>query len=99
LRIIGFLSDSRTVIENPQIDAADGRYAACSPPARNEQMSHADELGPAYQRRVDAAVATDVRRRRFDWAVLVVTFALGCNLGWIYLLLWGAVRAFQVVLP
>ena len=61
-------------------------------------MSHPDELGPAYQRRVDAAVATDVRRRSFDWAVLVVTFALGCTLGWIYLLVWGAVRAFQVVL-
>ena len=24
-------------------------------------MSHPDELGPAYQRRVDAAVGTDVR--------------------------------------
>jgi hypothetical protein len=62
-------------------------------------MSHPDEPGPAYQRRVDAAVATDVRRRSFDWSVLVVTFALGCTLGWIYLLLWGAVRVFQVVLP
>jgi hypothetical protein len=62
-------------------------------------MSHPDELGPAYQRRVDAAVGADVRRRSLDWAVLVVTFALGCTLGWIYFLLWGAVRAFQVVLP
>jgi hypothetical protein len=61
-------------------------------------MSHPDELGPAYQRGVDAVVATDVRRRSFDWAVLVVAFALGCTLGWIYLLLWGAVRAFQAVL-
>ena len=54
-------------------------------------MSHRDELGP--ERPVDAAVGRDV----FDWAVLVVTFALGCTLGWIYFLLWVAVRALRVV--
>jgi hypothetical protein len=61
-------------------------------------MSHTDELRPVYQRPVDAAVATDASRRSVDWAVLVVTFALGCTLGWIGLLLWVAVRAFQLVL-
>jgi hypothetical protein len=68
-----------------------------SPPATNEQMSHTDRLGPAYQRPVDTAVATGVSRRSVDWAVLVVAFGLGCTLGWIYLLLWVAVRAFQLV--
>lgn len=60
-------------------------------------MSHLDKLGAAYQRRVDAAAGPDVRSS-FDWAVLVVAFALVCTLGWIYLLLWGAVRVFQVIL-
>jgi hypothetical protein len=86
-----FRSDSRVVIENSQIDAAAGRYAACSPPAGNEQMSHRDELP---ERPVDDAAGRDV----FDWAVLVVTFALGCTLGWIFFLLWVAVRALRVVL-
>jgi len=49
-------------------------------------------------RRVDAAVPTDLRRKSLDWAVLVVLLALGCTLGWIFLLLWGAVRAFQIAL-
>jgi hypothetical protein len=61
-------------------------------------MSQTDELGSAQQRRADAAVPTDLRRKRLDWAVLVVMFALGCTLGWISLLLWGAVRAFQIAL-
>lgn len=61
-------------------------------------MSHAEELGTPYQRPAEAAVAEDVGRRSLDWAVLVVTFALGCTLVWIYLLLWAVVRVFQVVL-
>lgn len=61
-------------------------------------MSHPDKLGAAYQRRVDDAAGTDVRRKNLDWALLVVTFALVCTLGWIYLLLWGAVRVFQVII-
>jgi hypothetical protein len=61
-------------------------------------MSHADELGTPYQRPAEAAVAKDIGRRGLDWAVLVVTFALGCTLAWICLLLWGVVRVFQVVL-
>jgi citrate synthase len=61
-------------------------------------MSQTDELGSAQQRRVDTAVPTDLRRKGLDWAVLVVLFALGCTLGWISLLLWGALRAFQIAL-
>jgi hypothetical protein len=61
-------------------------------------MSHADELGTPYQRPAEAAVAKDIGRRSLDWAALVVTFALGCTLAWITLLLWAAVRVFQVVL-
>jgi len=99
IELIGpIVLDSRTVIEIPQIDATHGRYAACSPPAGNEQMSQTDELGSAHQRRVDAAVPTDFRRKSLDWAVLVVMFAFGCTLGWIALLLWGAVRAFRIAL-
>src|SRR5207302_10585582 len=78
-RMPGFFFISRAVIENPQIGAVGPKYAACSPLARNEQMSHTDELGPAYQSPVDAAIAKDVSRRGLDWAVLVVTFALGCT--------------------
>jgi hypothetical protein len=61
-------------------------------------MSQTDEPGPVHQRRVDAAVPTDRRRRRLDWAVVVVMFAVGCTLGWISLLLWGALHAFQIAL-
>jgi hypothetical protein len=61
-------------------------------------MSHADELGTSYQRPAEAVVAKDIGRRSLDWAVLVVTFALGCTLAWITLLLWAAVRVFQIVL-
>ena len=61
-------------------------------------MPHIDELGPTYQRPVDAAAAKSVSRRGVDCAVLVVTFALGCTLAWIYVLFWAAVRAFQIVL-
>ena len=61
-------------------------------------MSHIDELGPAYQSPVDPAVARSVSRRGVDWAVLVVTFALGCTFAWIYVLFWAAVRAFEMVL-
>ena len=61
-------------------------------------MSQADELGPAYQDPVDAAVASGISRRSFDWAVVVVTFAFGCTLAWIYLLLWAVVRVFQMAL-
>jgi hypothetical protein len=61
-------------------------------------MPQTDDLGSAHQRGVDAVVPMDIRRRRLDWAVVVVMFALGCTLGWISLLLWGAVRAFQIAL-
>jgi hypothetical protein len=92
------LFHSGGVIENSQIGAVGGKYAACSPLARNEQMSHTDELGPTYQPPLDAAIAKDVSRRGLDWAVLVVTFALGCTLAWIYILFWEAVHAFQIIL-
>ena len=61
-------------------------------------MSQADELGPAYQDPVDTAVANGISRRSLDWAVVVVTFAFGCTLAWICLLLWAAVRLFQMAL-
>jgi hypothetical protein len=95
---IGSLFISHAVIENSQIAATEENYAACCPLAGIEQMSHIDELGPAYQSPVDPAVAKSVRRRGVDWAVLVVTFALGCTFAWIYVLFWAAVRAFRMVL-
>jgi hypothetical protein len=61
-------------------------------------MSHVDELGSNYQHPVDGTIAKGIGRRSLDWAVLVVTFALGCTLAWISLLLWALVRAFQMVL-
>ena len=61
-------------------------------------MSQADELGPAYQDPVDATVANGISRKSLDWAVVVVTFAFGCTLAWIYLLLWAAVRLVQMTL-
>jgi hypothetical protein len=61
-------------------------------------MPQTDEPGSAHQHRVDTVVPTELRRRRLDWAVVVVMFAVGCTLGWISLLLWGAVRAFQIAL-
>jgi hypothetical protein len=61
-------------------------------------MSQTDELASAHQHDVDAVVPTDLRRRRLDWAVLVVMVALGSTLGWVSLLLWGAMRAFQIAL-
>jgi hypothetical protein len=95
---LGLFFISLVVIEHSQIGAIGGKYVACSALVRNEQMSHADELGTPYQRPAEAAVAKDIGRRGLDWAVLVVTFALGCTLAWICLLLWGVVRVFQVVL-
>ena len=61
-------------------------------------MPHIDELGSTHQPPADAAVAKSVSRRGVDWAVLVVTFALGCTLAWIYILFWATVRVFQIVL-
>ncbi len=61
-------------------------------------MSQIDELGPQYQHPADTAVAEAVGKRSFDWAVLVVTFALGCTLAWIYVLFWAVVHAFQFAL-
>jgi hypothetical protein len=61
-------------------------------------MSHADELGSNYQSPVAGTAAEGIGRRGVDWAVLVVTFALGCTLAWICLLLWAVVLAFQIVL-
>lgn len=61
-------------------------------------MSQADELDPAYQGPVDAAVANGISKRSLDWAVIVVAFAFGCTLAWISLLLWVVVRVLQVIL-
>jgi hypothetical protein len=61
-------------------------------------MSHADELASNYESPVEGAAVEGIGRRGVDWAVLVVTFALGCTLAWICLLLWVVVRAFQIVL-
>ncbi len=60
-------------------------------------MSHVDELAPRYPRTADVA-AKNARRRSIDWAVLVVTFALGSTLAWIYFLFRAVVHAFQVAL-
>jgi len=93
-----FFHLSAVVIENSQIDAIDGKYVACSPLTGNEQMSHADELGSPHPRRAEAAVAKDIGRKSLDWAILVITLAFSCTLAWIYFLLWGVVRVFQVVI-
>jgi hypothetical protein len=61
-------------------------------------MSHADELASNYQRPVESSAVEEMGRRGVDWAVLVVTFALGCTLAWIGLLLWVVVRALKIVL-
>jgi hypothetical protein len=61
-------------------------------------MSQADNPGSVRSCRADASAPQQPRKRRLDWAVLVVFFALGCTLGWISLLLWGAMRAFQLAL-
>jgi hypothetical protein len=61
-------------------------------------MSHVDDLGPTYQRPADAAVAKKIGWSVLDWAVLVITFALGCTLAWIYFLLWLVASALQIVL-
>lgn len=61
-------------------------------------MSQTDNPGSVPSRRSDTSVPHDLRKRRLDWAVLVVLLALGCTLGWITLLLWGAMRAFQIAL-
>jgi hypothetical protein len=60
-------------------------------------MSHADELGSPHPRHAEAAVAKNIGRKSLDWAILVVTLAFSCTLAWIYFLLWGVVRVFQVV--
>lgn len=61
-------------------------------------MSHVDELGSNYQSPVDGTAVQANAKRGVDWAVLVVTFALGSTLAWICFLLWAVVRAFQIVL-
>jgi hypothetical protein len=60
-------------------------------------MSQMEELAPQYSQSTDVAAAKVNGRRRIDWAVLVVTFALGCTLAWIYLLFWAVVYACQFV--
>jgi len=60
-------------------------------------MSHVDELASQYPRAAGVA-AKSVGRRSIDWAVMVVTFALGATLAWIYLLFRAVVYAFQVAL-
>jgi preprotein translocase subunit SecF len=62
------------------------------------QIEQIDELGSPYQRPADAAVGKAVGRRTIDWAVLVVTFALGCTLAWIYVVFRAAVYALQIAL-
>lgn len=61
-------------------------------------MSQTDRIDPAHRRHVETAAARRLRRSRLDWAALVVILAVSCTLGWIFLLLWGAVRAFQIAL-
>jgi len=60
-------------------------------------MSQIDELASQYRQSAAAAAAKTDGRRSFDWAILVVAFALGCTLAWIYLLFWAVVYAFQLV--
>lgn len=61
-------------------------------------MSQTDVPGSTRAHRSGTSAPQDPGKRRLDWAVLVVLFALGCTLGWVSLLLWGAVRAFQIAL-
>lgn len=61
-------------------------------------MPQIDNPGSVASRRADTCAPRELRKRRLDWAVLVVLFAFGCTLGWISLLLWGAMRAFQMAL-
>jgi hypothetical protein len=61
-------------------------------------MSHADELGSHYRHSIDDRIAKGIGRRGVDWAVLVVTFAVGCTLAWACFLLWAVARVFQIVL-
>ena len=61
-------------------------------------MSQTDDPDSIRLHRPDASAPPNPRKGPLDWAVLVVLFALGCTLGWISLLLWGAVRAFQIAL-
>jgi hypothetical protein len=61
-------------------------------------MSRTNELDSPRQHDVDTVVPTGLRKRRLDWAILVVMVALGSTLGWVSLLLWGAMRAFQIAL-
>lgn len=60
-------------------------------------MSHVDELAPQYPR--SAGVATRSAGRRIDWPVLVVTFALGATLAWMYFLFRILAYAVQLGLP
>jgi hypothetical protein len=60
-------------------------------------MSQVDELAPQYPRSANVAAKT-VGRRSIDWAVLVVTLALGATLAWVYLMFRAVVYAFQVAL-
>lgn len=61
-------------------------------------MPQTDNSGSVPSRRVDTSASQRHHNRHPDWAVLVVLLALGCTLGWISLLLWGAMRAFQIAL-
>jgi hypothetical protein len=61
-------------------------------------MAQTDNSGSVRSRQTDTFAPHAPRKGRLDWAVLVVLFALGCTLGWISLLLWGAMRAFQMAL-
>lgn len=61
-------------------------------------MSQTDNPNSIRSHRADISAPRELGRKRLDWAVLVVLFAFGCTLGWISLLLWGAMRVFQIAL-
>jgi len=61
-------------------------------------MSQTDASGNARSGRGNSFAPKQPGKRRVDWAILVVVLAIGCTLGWISLLLWGAVRVFQIAL-
>lgn len=60
-------------------------------------MSQVDELASRYPRSTDGATKS-VKRPGIDWAVLVVTFALGATLAWTYFLFRAFIYAVQVAL-
>lgn len=59
-------------------------------------MSQVDDLASRYPRSADV-VAKSNERRSIDWAVLVVAFALGITVAWVYFLCWAALCAFRGV--